>query len=208
MKNVPHVGGILREEIMGALGLSVTATAKLLGVTRVTVSRLAHEHVGLSAEMALRIERVFGWSAATLLRWQVSYDLEHAQPRVNLSKLTRYRGRWRAKIEAGLRDVEAGRVVGPEALRRHLTDAAKKIGKRKPEKSALHETIVDALESVQRGEGLDGDAVFAEIKRRRAQIEEGWQSAQRGEFVDGPTSMAEGRRRLKALVKTKKRRNT
>ena len=90
MKRIPHVGGVLRDDIMGELGLSVTATAKLLGVGRVTVSRLAHEHAGLSADMALRLERVFGWSAATLMRWQASYDLEQAQTRVKLGKLARY----------------------------------------------------------------------------------------------------------------------
>ncbi|MEK7229725.1 MAG: addiction module antidote protein, HigA family, partial [Candidatus Binatota bacterium] len=38
MKNPPHPGEIIREEIIKALGLTVTSTAEILGVRRATLS--------------------------------------------------------------------------------------------------------------------------------------------------------------------------
>jgi addiction module HigA family antidote len=64
-----------------ALDLSVTAAAKWLGVSRVTLSELLNGHNGVTAEMAIRLEKA-GWGAAeSWLRNQVSYDLWQAKKR-------------------------------------------------------------------------------------------------------------------------------
>ena len=75
LKNPPHVGGFIRHEIVEAIPLSVTDAAKALGVTRPALSALLNEHVNLSPEMALRIEKAFGVSMDTLMRMQNSYDI-------------------------------------------------------------------------------------------------------------------------------------
>jgi antitoxin HigA-1 len=60
MHNPPHPGEILRDDVLPALDLSVTAAARELGVTRAALSRVLHGHAGISPEMALRIERWLG----------------------------------------------------------------------------------------------------------------------------------------------------
>ncbi len=75
LKSPPHVGGFIRHEIIEAIPLSVTGAAEALGVTRPALSALLNEHVNLSPEMALRIEKAFGDSMDTLMRMQNSYDI-------------------------------------------------------------------------------------------------------------------------------------
>ena len=79
MKYPVHPGEFVRYEIVGPLGLSVTDAARVLGVSRPALSALFHEHVRLSSEMAIRIEKAFGVSMATLLRMQNSYDIAQAR---------------------------------------------------------------------------------------------------------------------------------
>ena len=75
MKNPAHPGGFVKSEIIAPLGLSVTAAAQALGVTRATLSTLLNQHSQLSPDMALRIEKAFGVSMDTLMRMQNSYDI-------------------------------------------------------------------------------------------------------------------------------------
>jgi addiction module HigA family antidote len=70
----PHPGAFIRDEVIGELGLSVTRAGEILGVRRATLSDLLNGKAGLSAEMALRIEKAFGISMDTLLRMQAWYD--------------------------------------------------------------------------------------------------------------------------------------
>ncbi|OIR16829.1 putative HTH-type transcriptional regulator YbaQ [mine drainage metagenome] len=58
MHNPPHPGATLRDDVLPALGLTVTEAASQLGVTRVALSRVLNEHAAISPEMALRLE---GW---------------------------------------------------------------------------------------------------------------------------------------------------
>ncbi len=81
MKSPAHPGGFIRHEIIGPLGLSVTAAAGVLGVTRATLSTLLNERAHLSSEMALRIEKAFGVSMDTLMRMQNSFDIAQARKR-------------------------------------------------------------------------------------------------------------------------------
>lgn len=72
LKNPAHPGGFIRHEIIEPLGLSVTAAAEVLGVTRATLSTLLNERARLSPEMALRVEKAFGISMDTLMQMQKS----------------------------------------------------------------------------------------------------------------------------------------
>jgi len=60
------------------LGLSVTAGARALGVSRQTLNNLVNEKAGISAEMAVRFEKM-GWGTAEgWLKLQSNYDLAQA----------------------------------------------------------------------------------------------------------------------------------
>jgi addiction module HigA family antidote len=60
MKNPPHPGRIVRDECLQAIGLSVTAGAKVLGVSRQALNHLVNERAGISPEMAIRLAKAFG----------------------------------------------------------------------------------------------------------------------------------------------------
>ena len=75
MHHPPHPGSFIRDEIIRPLDLSVTAAARVLGVSRPAVSNLLNGHADLSGEMAMRIEKAFGVSMDTLLRMQTSYEI-------------------------------------------------------------------------------------------------------------------------------------
>ncbi|MFZ2996037.1 HigA family addiction module antitoxin [Sphingobium sp.] len=92
LKNPSHPGGFIRHEIIDPLGLSVTAAAEALGVTRATLSTLLNERAHLSSEMALRIEKAFGVSMDTLMRMQNSFDIAQARKREGEIKVNPFKG--------------------------------------------------------------------------------------------------------------------
>ena len=88
MKNPPHPGGFVLRECIEPLGLTITAAADALGVTRTTLSELVNEKRGISPEMAIRLAKVFGGSAETWLRQHAQYDLAQIpEDRIQLKKL-------------------------------------------------------------------------------------------------------------------------
>ncbi len=93
MHNPPHPGETLRDDVLPALGLSVTDAAVQLGVTRAALSRVLNGRAGISPEMALRLERWLGVEhggrAGVWLGTQAAYDLWHAQKsaRATLNKI-------------------------------------------------------------------------------------------------------------------------
>jgi addiction module HigA family antidote len=90
MHDPPHPGEILREDCLGPLGLTVTAAAKGLGVSRGSLSELLNGRNGVSPEMAIRLE-LAGWgSAESWLRNQLSYDLWRARRRAASMKVKRF----------------------------------------------------------------------------------------------------------------------
>lgn len=93
MKNPAHPGGFVKTEIIEALGLSVTAAADVLGVTRPALSALLNERAHLSPEMALRIEKAFGVAMDTLMRMQNSYDIAEARKRESEIKVAPFKGK-------------------------------------------------------------------------------------------------------------------
>jgi len=85
MKNPPHPGDFIRTEIVEPTGLTVTAAAQALQVSRPALSSLLNGKADLSGEMALRIEKAFGVRMDTLMRMQASYNI--AQTRKLESKI-------------------------------------------------------------------------------------------------------------------------
>ena len=85
MKNPAHPGRIVKTACLEPLGLSVTDGAKVLGVTRQTLTKIVNGKAGVSAQMAIRLAKAFGGSADVWVRMQASYDL--AQARKDESKI-------------------------------------------------------------------------------------------------------------------------
>ena len=81
MKNPPHPGEFIRTEIIDPAGLSVTAAAEALQVSRPALSNLLNGKADLSGDMALRIEKAFGVTMDTLMRRQSSYDIAETRRR-------------------------------------------------------------------------------------------------------------------------------
>ena len=90
MKNPPHPGRIVRDECLQPLGLSVTAGAKVLGVSRQALNNLVNERAGISPEMAIRLAKAFGSTAQTWLRMQSNYDLANALKSESKIRVRRY----------------------------------------------------------------------------------------------------------------------
>jgi len=88
MKNPPHPGDMVLRQCIEPLGLTITAAAAALGVTRTTLSELVNGKRGISAEMAVRLSKVFGGSAVSWLTQQAQYDLAHIRAdRIRLRRL-------------------------------------------------------------------------------------------------------------------------
>jgi addiction module HigA family antidote len=91
MFNPPHPGLTLRDDVLPALGLSVTQAADQLGVSRVALSRVLNGRAAISPEMALRIEAWLGVSrggeARLWLAEQSAYDVWQAQQRLQLAPI-------------------------------------------------------------------------------------------------------------------------
>ena len=79
MKNPVHPGSIVKHDCLEPLGLSVTDTAKALGVNRTTLSKLVSKRAGISSDMAIRLEKAGFSSADFWLRLQAAYDLTQAR---------------------------------------------------------------------------------------------------------------------------------
>ena len=90
MFNPPHPGEIVREDCIAALDLTVTETAKGLGVSRQSLSDVLNGRAGISAQMAIRLEKA-GWGTAEgWLRSQAAYDLWRAKKGAKRLKVRRF----------------------------------------------------------------------------------------------------------------------
>jgi addiction module HigA family antidote len=89
MKNPPHPGDFIRTEIIEAAGLTVTAAAIALRVSRPTLFSLLNSKADLSGDMALRIEKAFGVKMDTLMRMQSSYDIAQTRKREDQIRVPR-----------------------------------------------------------------------------------------------------------------------
>jgi addiction module HigA family antidote len=91
IKNPPHPGDFIRTEIIEPAGLSVTAAAAALHVSRPALSSLLNGKADLSGDMALRIEKAFGVKMDTLMRMQSTYDIAQTRRRENEIRVRRIR---------------------------------------------------------------------------------------------------------------------
>ena len=73
-----HPGEILREDILPETGLSVSAAARALGVSRQMLHDILAERKPLSAVMCLKVSKLFGSSPEMWMRLQAAYDLKKA----------------------------------------------------------------------------------------------------------------------------------
>lgn len=85
-----HPGAVVKLDCLEPLGLSVTAAAKGLGVTRQTLSDLINEHTGVSVDMAIRLSKAFGSSPEMWLSMQMAYDLWQARARAKAIQVQRF----------------------------------------------------------------------------------------------------------------------
>lgn len=74
-----HPGEIIREDILPSVGLSVTAAAKALGVSRQMLHGILAGRKPLSAVMCLKVARLFGGSPDVWMRLQATYDLKKSE---------------------------------------------------------------------------------------------------------------------------------
>lgn len=81
MKNHPHPGELLREDVLVPLGIEVTVAAQRLGVARTTLSRIIHGKSGISPDLAIRLERAGVSTARFWMNLQSNYELSKAQER-------------------------------------------------------------------------------------------------------------------------------
>jgi addiction module HigA family antidote len=74
-----HPGEMLREDFMPDYGLTATALAAALGVSRQTIHELLKEARSVTPLMALRLSRLFGNSPTFWLNAQQARDLWEAE---------------------------------------------------------------------------------------------------------------------------------
>jgi len=78
MKNPPHPGRIVKQECIEPLGMTITAAAVALGVSRQALNNLVNLRAGISPGMAIRLSKAFGSSPEVWLGLQMDYDLAQA----------------------------------------------------------------------------------------------------------------------------------
>ncbi len=74
-----HPGALLREDVLPALGISVTRVAEALGVSRQTLHAILSERTAITPEMAVRIGKVCGNGPTLWLNMQIAHDLWQAE---------------------------------------------------------------------------------------------------------------------------------
>ncbi|HIL87878.1 MAG TPA: addiction module antidote protein, HigA family [Deltaproteobacteria bacterium] len=94
-----HPGELVREEVLPALGLSVSEAARRLGISRQQLHRVLAGTHPITTEMALRLGKLAGNGPALWLRMQQAYDLWHAEQR----------------LQGELAKIELAAVVGADA---------------------------------------------------------------------------------------------
>ncbi len=91
MHNPPHPGLVIKELCIKPLGLTVTDTAKALGISRKTLSSIINGKAGISPEMAVRLSIAFNTTSESWINQQSQYDLwqaEQHRDELHVSKLS------------------------------------------------------------------------------------------------------------------------
>lgn len=96
MHKPPHPGELLSELWLGPPGLSITAAAVQLKVSRKTLSEIVNGRAAETPEMAIRLEPAFGKSAESWLGHQAAFDLFQARSAANSASKA-----WPRRADAG-----------------------------------------------------------------------------------------------------------
>lgn len=97
MKDPPHPGLSVRYDCLEPLGISVTAAARKLGVSRKRLSDIVNCRSGISPEMAIRLDKAFGGGAETWYRLQAAYELARAMRKAKRIRVERFSPRHNEK---------------------------------------------------------------------------------------------------------------
>lgn len=92
VKNAPafapsHPGEVLRDDVLPALGLAKAKLAVHLGISRQTLYAILNEERAVTADVAARLARAFGNSAAFWLNLQSQHDAWHAARKPEIAKI-------------------------------------------------------------------------------------------------------------------------
>lgn len=74
-----HPGGVFLRAWLRPMGVSVSAAAKALGVSRYRLAEITKERAPVTPEIAIRIEKAFGGTARGWCQMQLNHDLWHAE---------------------------------------------------------------------------------------------------------------------------------
>jgi antitoxin HigA-1 len=87
MTNPPHPGELIGDTL-DEIGVSISAAARGLGITRQQLHNLIAGRSGISPEMAVKLEKALGSTADTWLKMQMNYDLAQVRKRrINVKSL-------------------------------------------------------------------------------------------------------------------------
>ena len=78
MHSPAHPGAVLKEWLAD---ISVTAAARRLGVSRLSLSKVLNENGGISPDMDLRLSKALGTSQGFWYRMQAQWDMAQAKRR-------------------------------------------------------------------------------------------------------------------------------
>lgn len=79
MRNHPHPGELLREDVLVPLCLSVTDAARRLGFASNTLSRIINGRSGISPDLAIRLELAGVGTARFWMALQTNFELSMLQ---------------------------------------------------------------------------------------------------------------------------------
>lgn len=114
LESPSHPGGFLRRKIFEPRNLTVMSTASVLGVTRQFLSEFLNEKIDLNADLAFRIEKVFGFNMEMMMAMQSRFDIAKVRDRerrlqnelsIKAAQMTKADGR-----RAGISPFNAGRT--------------------------------------------------------------------------------------------------
>lgn len=83
MKNPPHPGLSILHDCLEPMDMTISEAARRLGISRKQLSKIVNGRAGISADMAIRLDKVFGGGASTWYHLQAAYDLAKEQTSVN-----------------------------------------------------------------------------------------------------------------------------
>ena len=74
-----HPGEVLREKFLIPLAMSAGALAKVCGLPRTRIERIASEQTGITADTALRLAKALDTTPELWLNLQTDYDVQVAK---------------------------------------------------------------------------------------------------------------------------------